>query len=355
MHRILTVAVCAAMVVLSSFAYAATYYVAANGSDATGDGSAANPWASINYADANSLLAPGDTVFVGAGTYNQCVKLTAKSAGVLYQADAAGVTIQSTGAWSAWEVGGSVGGGYYGMGSNFGNSGPTIDGFTIVGGNAGWYGALSLYNAYRTEVRNCVIDGAGVAVPYMCAFASYTGAGNFIHNNVVKYGGASVGVYLADSRNDGNQIINNTIFGNPGGWAVWVTGYQAGYQPGLGQYAGLYDRVFNNILDGGYYVLDTPVGFTVEADYNLVRGGVGYHGGASQGAHDVVGLDPMLGPDYHLLPGSPAINAGLDLGLPYYGSAPDLGAFEVVPEPAAMAGLAMGLVGVAGLRRRRQG
>jgi hypothetical protein len=36
-------------------------------------------------------------------------------------------------------------------------------------------------------------------------------------------------------------------------------------------------------------------------------------------------------PDVHLQPGSPCIDAGIDVGLPYLGSAPDMGAFEFEP------------------------
>jgi len=37
------------------------------------------------------------------------------------------------------------------------------------------------------------------------------------------------------------------------------------------------------------------------------------------------------GMDYHQLMGSPLIDLGVDVGLPYYGSAPDIGAYEYVP------------------------
>jgi hypothetical protein len=40
-------------------------------------------------------------------------------------------------------------------------------------------------------------------------------------------------------------------------------------------------------------------------------------------------------PDVHLQPGSPCIDAGIDVGLPYLGSAPDMGAFEFEP-PASL-------------------
>src|SRR6266576_2401945 len=59
---------------------AATYYVSTTGNDATGDGSAGNPWATIDHADFLSLLNPGDTVVVQAGTYPQ-----ASGEGVLLQ------------------------------------------------------------------------------------------------------------------------------------------------------------------------------------------------------------------------------------------------------------------------------
>lgn len=47
---------------------AATLHVAVDGSDATGDGSAGNPWATITHAVDNA--AGGDEVIVGPGTYN---------------------------------------------------------------------------------------------------------------------------------------------------------------------------------------------------------------------------------------------------------------------------------------------
>jgi hypothetical protein len=47
--------------------------------------------------------------------------------------------------------------------------------------------------------------------------------------------------------------------------------------------------------------------------------------------HSVIGdplfVDPDNG-DYRLREGSPAIDAGVDVGLPYLGDAPDIGAFE---------------------------
>lgn len=54
----------------------------------------------------------------------------------------------------------------------------------------------------------------------------------------------------------------------------------------------------------------------------------------------------------HLAPGSDLINAGMDLGFNYFGSAPDLGAFETVPEPGAAIMMCLAL-GTLATRRRR--
>jgi len=49
--------------------HAATYYVAANGHDAN-PGTAAKPWATLQHAV--DMIAPGDTILVGPGTYRGC-------------------------------------------------------------------------------------------------------------------------------------------------------------------------------------------------------------------------------------------------------------------------------------------
>ncbi len=53
----------------------------------------------------------------------------------------------------------------------------------------------------------------------------------------------------------------------------------------------------------------------------------------------------------HLTSGSYLIDAGLNVGLPYNGAAPDLGAFEV-PEPSSAAEIFI-LLATLAMRRRR--
>jgi len=57
----------AALLLAPSFAFAATYYVAPNGSDTAGNGSSSAPWATIGHGV--SRLRSGDTLIVRAGTY----------------------------------------------------------------------------------------------------------------------------------------------------------------------------------------------------------------------------------------------------------------------------------------------
>jgi hypothetical protein len=64
--RISTVAVILALAGATD-AVATTYYVAANGNDTTGTGTSGNPYRTISKAA--SLVNPGDTVYVGNGTY----------------------------------------------------------------------------------------------------------------------------------------------------------------------------------------------------------------------------------------------------------------------------------------------
>lgn len=53
----------------------------------------------------------------------------------------------------------------------------------------------------------------------------------------------------------------------------------------------------------------------------------------------------------HLTPGSDLIDAGMDVGLPYSNACPDLGAFEVVPEPGSLGMMAL-VMGICAYRKR---
>lgn len=81
----------------------------------------------------------------------------------------------------------------------------------------------------------------------------------------------------------------------------------------------------NNVIHTGGIITDG--GATYSADYNC------WHNCTDTlaGAHDV-NADPQFvsvaAHNYHLQVGSPCIDAGVNLGFPFYGSAPDMGRYE---------------------------
>ncbi|HET7055053.1 MAG TPA: DUF1565 domain-containing protein, partial [Thermomicrobiales bacterium] len=77
-------------------AAAGTYYVATTGNDATGTGTLANPWRTIQKA-ADSI-GPGSTVLIQPGTYAEAaeIAITATAASpVIFRGNGAGVVIDA--------------------------------------------------------------------------------------------------------------------------------------------------------------------------------------------------------------------------------------------------------------------
>jgi parallel beta-helix repeat protein len=129
--------------------------------------------------------------------------------------------------------------------------------------------------------------------------------------------GNLMGIALDMSGND--SIFNNTITGN-GDAGIYSNGL-------MGSAATL-----NNIIAGnGYGFGWVDGGGALSSDYNDVWGNIysDYNYGTypvAAGANDI-SADPLYDASYHLLTGSPCINAGIAVGLPSVG-APDIGAFE---------------------------
>jgi len=124
-------------------------------------------------------------------------------------------------------------------------------------------------------------------------------------------------------------LLHNTLAGGPsGGEAVWV---------GTDVTATLVNNIIVSYTMG---ITNTaPVSSTVAADYTLFDGNGTDYGGGVSSAHEVGGnpffVDPDGG-DYHIGPGSPAIDRGTDARVTTdldgdhrpIGSLPDLGADE---------------------------
>lgn len=99
------------------------------------------------------------------------------------------------------------------------------------------------------------------------------------------------------------------------------------------------NNIVTNIRSHGYITFDGNSGhidsifIRNNISFNNSNGDeISYGNGAAPPVHfthfNSIKKNPKLNKDFRLTEGSPAIDAGLDVGLPYHGSAPDIGAFE---------------------------
>jgi parallel beta-helix repeat protein len=86
--------------------------------------------------------------------------------------------------------------------------------------------------------------------------------------------------------------------------------------------------VRNNLFMGSTRVGLKNVDASSTVAYNLFWNNAVNSQGSNIDSAKTLYADPRIDPSYRLRPGSPAINAGTNVGRPYAGPAPDLGAFE---------------------------
>ncbi|MDZ7372435.1 MAG: right-handed parallel beta-helix repeat-containing protein [candidate division KSB1 bacterium] len=186
------------------------------------------------------------------------------------------------------------------------------------------------------------VNMAGIVVGAACG-----GDSNLVANNLI-YGNRTYGLHIAGSLGKDNRFVNNTIFGNETGIAIYSS-------------AGPNTVVLNNVVFGNpinltvWRIPDKPDHLsTLVCDYNLwdpsgsfnwvgVSYGnslAGYVRASGKDQHSFAAdprfVDPQAG-DFRLRADSPAIDAGIllpdvesdALGVPRpQGSGPDLGAHE---------------------------
>jgi hypothetical protein len=269
----------------------------------------------------------------------------------------------------------------------------TLSGNTITGNSARRGGGLSLWSSPATLVGNTIISntqlyafasGGGVLVEY----SGPTLSGNTVAANLAHgYGGGVSLVATLGAMLSGNTIISNTAYGSGGGLSLFngdstlvnnlVADNQANSVGSGLHIAGNPPRLLHTTIarnrggdgSGVYLSSDTPlvmtntilvsqtVGVTVTANSTATLVGTLWGSGAwaneadwggagaiITGTVNVFGdpgfVDPAAG-DYHIGPGSAAIDAGLNAGVlmdidnqprPYH--APDLGADEYWPPGA---------------------
>jgi len=181
--------------------------------------------------------------------------------------------------------------------------------------------ALAAYCCYiqapGTVARRLKIKGSGIVGPVFFS-ASSTG-GEFYDNYVIATQAADRGAYVF--AND-VSMLNNTFVYNGSGAS---TGY--GIHEPVTITGGIQT---NNIISG----FSTGIRSTNSTDsYNDIHGVTSDCTNSDGTARDcgtgTITSDPLLDSQGHPALNSPVINAGADVGLPFWGTAPEIGAFEV--------------------------
>jgi hypothetical protein len=338
------------------------FYVATTGNDANA-GTQAAPFRTIKKGVAAAK--PDTTIHVMPGTYAESIKSTVSGTAtgrIRYASEtkwaAKIVPPAGSASESAWdnrgayvdiegfEVDGSVfqGGTVWRQGIYSGGTGSVMRGnkvhdiahnkstYTCTnGGGAGiegdsWYGGTNI-----DVIENVVYDIGYVG----CTFVQgiYQTAPGKVINNVVTRGGAAC-VHLWHDANH-IDIVNNTVVECPIG--ILVGGGDYVHTSGPADYV----NVLNNIVVNSKMGIDEQGQTGTHNVYanNLLFGNT-TNWGLSNGlvGTSTVLADPrftsLAGADYHLLAGSPAINAGTTTRAPAYDfdgrmrSQPDIGAFE---------------------------
>jgi parallel beta-helix repeat protein len=394
-----------------------TYYVATNGIDGPGRGTAALPWRTIQYA-AGQVQA-GDTVLINPGTYTGGITVDTSgtaSEPITFRANGAGVIIEGSGGerdaffitWADYVV----------------VEGLTIQHATRAGmridnshhvtvrdctfANNGTWGLFTDFSDYTT-VENCesygAIDQHGIYISnssdypiirgnrlhhnhdcglHMNGDISMGGDGIISHalveNNIIYENGtgggsginmdgvtdsvirnnllynnhaSGISLYQIDggSGSQNNRVLNNTIvMASDGRWGINI--------PGAGD---TNNKLFNNIIYSyhswrGSITIGTPTLSGFESDHNVVMDRFSTDDGDTRitlaqwqalgyDQHPIIATPGQLfvnasAADYHLTPGSPAIDKGTTLNdvptdlegnLRPTGTAYDIGAYEFQP------------------------
>jgi pimeloyl-ACP methyl ester carboxylesterase len=265
--------------------------------------------------DAINVANPGDTVFLTEGYYviqgaasplrphdpNRNVGVVLRPGVRLMGAGAAKTTIEFQGS-------------FYGLvdGDN-----TVVEGVTLINSSTFTSRAVVLLESSSSTIKNGTIRGGyyGIYVGYS---ANKPGTNAQILNNVIT--GNEFAVWLSPDAPNAT-LYNNTIANNTGTSCV-VNTYLSS------------TTIRNNIIALNYCGIQVNGAVTPTISHNDVFNTQSNYGGISNqtGTNGNISADPLFvnaaGGNYSLNSGSPAINAGTNVGIPFAGSAPDIGAFE---------------------------
>jgi parallel beta-helix repeat protein len=367
------------------------YYVAPNGSDSN-DGSLASPWATLNHAireaepgdtimmregsyETNEVWINRDRGLGGAEgqylTIKSCPGETASVGGsrrIILEADF--VRIEGLHFRLPYRISGRGEGNQilnntfqgpqpsYGA-IEYGGINSLIQGnrIEITEGGGSLHHGIYLHYGTGNIVRNNTISGTGGYGIHVYDENKYGGSmpryedilieGNFVTNAnssciilsagestslAVEMDGVIVRRNIVTNCDDGItvryygqirnvEIYNNTVYDNRDD-GISISAYDVDIV-----------SIKNNILssNGNRQISISSSWTHLVVSHNLYHQPESIGSGANDDAPifgDPLFINPSTG-DFHLQAGSPAIDAGVDVGLPYVGAAPDLGAFEV--------------------------
>ncbi len=336
------------------------------------------PNPSFRIQSAINAANPGDTILVGAGTYNETLSLSSKQVFVMSMDGAASTRISAGGLGRVIAMTGN---------------GSTVDGFTISGGNessgaginivagsvssiirnnifennvqrAGGFGAAIGGNSSSPVIENNIFRGNTSDFQFLSGVVSFANSSSPQIMNNVFYDNSSRAINLSLPSGVNPLVLNNTIDGNSVGIRLDRRVISLGH------------IIRNNVITNNGIGLEVDFGteannptfqnnlvFGNTTNYDLISSQTGLNGNIS--------ADPLFrnaaANDFRLLGLSPAIDAGSSLGAPsrdFIGNLRpadgngdgvarvDIGAYEAIPEPSGVF-TALALMGV--LWQRREG
>ncbi len=280
---------------------AANYYVSPTGNDANDGTSEVNAWLSIDRGNQLGFLVPGDTVNILSGTYNITSTRVLSTSGNV----SANIIYRK-----------------FGTGDAILDAGNAVDTIIQITGNYTELIDITLINSggdgISLDADFCLIMGCTV-FDYVYQGVDITGNDNLILKNTF-YNTTQSGVVIRAGA-ENNQVYGNTISNCPYD-GIWIDASVTT------------TRVFNNIIVSAGDGIDGSIGNICA--YNNIWNSINnnYANGVTDSAGGM-SVDPLFtnagSGDYSLLSNSFCIDAGIDLGYSFNGSAPDMGAIEYTP------------------------
>jgi hypothetical protein len=206
---------------------------------------------------------------------------------------------------------------------------------------------------YQNTLAVDAAENPVVNLMFLAVQGTFTGSVTnvYVYNNIFKNNNLSA---ITIEHVNSVFIYNNTFYGFSTGISdqglTMINVYGVGtsiiknniFYDNMPSTTSPYTRCFN-IISGPtvtmdynlYYVPDASqiIGSWHTTYYPLSKWAT-YKSASSQDAHSPTPANPLFvsSSDYHLQAGSPAIDAGIDVGLPFSGKAPDIGALETQSE-----------------------